>query len=215
MKKQQFIPLDKNGMLAYMQVNKANIYVLAFNGKTKRQSENNEQVTNLLIFEKTWIEQNFEFWANTCFEMHGSDTPQPKTRRIEFLKIVDALGLALYKLQNGNYEGIRWLTLNRNYSDFEKSEKCGGTRAHALEKAVCKALKYKWCGGLRHSAEWTTILYEDENTGEVCEATIPQKDVGRKVTPDGWRSTPQGDNEYLEVKCVCGRFIKAPQREND
>ena len=215
MKKKLLISLDKNGMLAYMQANRASLYILAFTGKTQRQVSDNKQVTNLLMFDKTWVEKNFDFWAETCFEMHGVDVPQPKTKRVEFLKIVNALGLALHKLENNEYNGIRWLTLNRNYSDFEKSEKCGGTRAHALEKAVCKALGYKWCGGLKHSAEWTTILYEDEQTGKMCEATIPLIDCGRKVTPDGWRRTPQGNNEYLEVKCVCGRFIKAPQHEND
>jgi hypothetical protein len=210
MKKSE-VPLDKSGMLAYMQANKSEVYALAFPGKTDRQARDGEHVTNLLVFQKNWVECNFDFWAETCFAMHGVDTPQPKTKRIEFLKIVGELKLALYKLQAGEYQGIRWLTLNRDYSDFEKSEKCGGTRAHSLEKAVCKKLGYRWCGGLKHSAEWTTILYEDEFDGyKVKETTIKQSDCGRRVTPDGWKQTENG-NIFLEVKCICGRFIKAPE----
>lgn len=211
MSKKKAIPLDKTGMLAYMQANKASVYALAFRGKTDAQAKRGESVTNLLVFDRSWIENNFDFWAKTCFVMHGTDTPQPKTTRVEFLKVVGALKLALYKLENGEYNGIRWLTLNRDYSDFEKSDKCGGTRAHALEKAVCKKLGYRWCGGLKHSSEWTTILYEDENDNYTLrEATIKQIDCGRKITPDGWKKTQWG-NEFLEVKCVCGRFIKAQQ----
>lgn len=65
------------------------------------------------------------------------------------------------------------------YADFERSFKCGGTRAWSLEKFLSHEFKGKWVGGFTGSN--TTAIVPDGNGGTV---QVVVKTDKRKITCD-------------------------------
>ena len=188
---------NMQAMKNYFNSNRANEYALAFRGLTTEQKARKKtEVLNLLVFDRAWVECNWDLFVK-LFGIHAS---QVKTLDIVISKAV-AIIAGSYSALCG---GVKLLTIDGvKYENIPLDK--NGTRATALEKLVCAKLGYKWCGGLKNSALYTTDRVWN-TAGEYTEYTRKISNA-RTIVPDGYRDGENG-REYLEVKCVRGRFVK-------
>lgn len=197
---------NKTSVLDYINRNKSDLYAICIDGLTNRQKSDGAKVTNVLIFQKSWIEKHFDVFCDNFLEIHRG---QPKTTRTKFLSLCNGLKWALDDLKHGKIDGVTWYQMPVAYADIPKSEKAGGTRAHSVEKTICKHLGYKWIGGLRYSAQFTIERVANENATRGYDEFTIALDHSESVVPDGYKVLSDGSKIFLECKAICGRMIKS------
>lgn len=200
---------------AYLKANPATLYALTYDGLTFRQSctqksgvkgntKTNVDVTNVIVFSREWIDNNFSVFLG-LFAWHEGQT---KTARIVIDKAITIITRG--KSRNlDNVDGVTLETFDIPYSAIAIG--ANGTRSENLEKMLCARLGFEWCGNEQKSAFFeydTGKRIRDENrayTDENGELIIP-RNKWRKVVPDGKTTDLDGAEKCLECKCLSGRF---------
>lgn len=190
---------NMQAMVNYFNANKASEYALVFRGLTNEQkSHKKTDSLNALVFTREWVECNWELFVK-LFAKHAG---QMKTVDVVINKAVAIIAGSYNAL--GKMDGVKLLSIEGvTYANIPLDK--NGTRATELEKIVCTKLGYKWCGGLKNSALYTTDRVYNV-AGEYVEYTRKISNA-RTVVPDGYKDV-DGKREFLEVKCVRGRFVK-------